>query len=40
MLKGYRTLFFGFATILLGLLGKHAAPEVINVPRQPDTSIS
>jgi len=30
MLKGYRTLFFGFATILLGLLGKHAAPEVIN----------
>lgn len=30
MLKGYRTLFFGFITILLGLLGKHVAPELID----------
>lgn len=28
-MKGYRTLAFGFATILLGQLGLHVAPELI-----------
>ena len=29
-MKGYRTIAFAVATILLGLIGKHAAPELIN----------
>lgn len=29
-LTGYRTLAFGFAVTLLGLLGKHVSPELIN----------
>lgn len=29
-MKGYRTIAFSIATILLGLLGRHVAPDLIN----------